>query len=132
MEGLEELDEVILIWKRFERFTDARDAYASVPCLYVQTDSHGIPLRVGETSTGLESRYRGGDGYALDAAMHNSGNLVFVAEVAVGLSRDVERELIWREKDTLAYNNQDKSNPPFKRMQIRHQGEPPKFSGETR
>jgi hypothetical protein len=107
------LDEIILVWKRFSKFTDARDAFPDVPCVYVQTDNRGAPIRVGETSTGLESRYRGGNGYALDAAMHNSGNLVFVAKVAQGLSRDIEKELIWREKDTLAYNNQDKLNPPF-------------------
>lgn len=87
-----------------------------------------FPLRIGETSTGLEGRYRGGTGYAIDAAMHNSGNLVFAAEVPEGLSRDIEKELIWREKRTLLYDNQDKSNPPFKRFEIRHQGDPPKFS----
>jgi hypothetical protein len=108
--------------------TDAHDAFADVPCIYVQTDRQGVPLRMGETSPGLESRYRGGTGYALDAAMHNSGNLVFVAEVAEGLSRGVEKELIWRERGTLLYNNQHKSNPPLGRVKLRHQGEPPKFS----
>ena len=108
--------------------SDARDSFADVPCVYVQTDSREVLVRVGETSVGLESRYRGGNAFALDAAMHNSGNLVFVAQVPEGLSGEIERELIWRERQTLLYNNEHKSNPPPRRMRIRHEGEKPEFS----
>jgi hypothetical protein len=93
--------EIVLTWSRFRKMTEARDCFADVPCVYVQTDKQGIPVRVGETSIGLESRYRGGTGFALDAAMHNSGNLVFVAEVPEGLSAEIEKELIWLERQTL-------------------------------
>jgi len=119
--------EIVLVWRRFKKLTDARDAFPDVPCVYVQSEGRGVPVRVGETSVGLESRYRGGNGFALDAAMHNSGNLVFVAEVPEGLSEEIERELIWRERQTLLYNNEHKSNPPPRRMRIRHEGEKPEF-----
>ena len=120
--------EIVLTWRRFRKMTEARDSFADVPSVYVQTDNRGVPVRVGETSVGLESRYRGGNAFALDAAMHNSGNLVFVAEVPERLSGEIERELIWRERQTLLYNNEHKSNPPPRRMRIRHEGERPRFS----
>src|SRR5437588_12582052 len=70
---------VLLAWSRFDRLTAARVAFKLVPCLYVQTDANRRILRIGKAGEGLEPRYRGGTGYALDAAMHGSGNLVFVA-----------------------------------------------------
>jgi hypothetical protein len=62
----------------------------------VQTDAQGCPIRVGKASEGLEARYRGGTGYAIDAAMHPSGNLVFVAAV--------DKKTLWirRERVNLA------------------------------
>ena len=120
--------EFVLIWKRFKKLTEARDAFADVPCIYVQTDNRGVPVRIGETSVGLESRYRGGNGFALDAAMHNSGNLVFVAEVPEGSSEEIEKELIWRERQTLIYNNEHKSNPPLRRLRVHNRGDKPEFS----
>ena len=89
---------------------------------------YATPIRIGKASEGLEARYRGGTGYALDAAMHNSGNLVFVAQVEQNLCELVEAELIWRQKTTLLYNNQGKTNPPNLRLGVLHKGDPPKFS----
>jgi hypothetical protein len=51
-----------------------------------------------EGAAGLETIYRGGMGYAIDAAMHESGNLVFVASVERDLCGYVEDELVWRER----------------------------------
>ena len=122
------MTETVLTWRRFGKLTDARDAFARIPCIYVQTDTQGRPLRVGKASKGLEARYRGGTGYAMDAAMHNSGNPIFVAEVIDGSCEAVERELIWRERQILQYNNQGKVKPPSKRVEIQHKGDHPKFS----
>lgn len=124
------MTEIVLTWRRFEKLTDARDAFTSVPCIYVQTDTLGKPLRVGKASKGLKVRYRGGTGYAMDAAMHNSGNLIFVAEVADGLCDEVEQQLIWRERQILQYNKQGKVKPPSKHVEILHEGDHPRFSNQ--
>jgi hypothetical protein len=74
---------VILDWRRYGRMTDARRDFGADSCVYVQADAAGRPVRVGMASQGLHARYRGGTGWAIDAAMHNSGNLVFVAGSAI-------------------------------------------------
>ena len=68
-----------LHWHRFEKPTEARSQFAKTPCVYIQADARRHPIRVGKASKRLETRYRGGTGHAIDAAMHESGNLVFVA-----------------------------------------------------
>ncbi len=75
------MKQVVLEWHRVTQLTEARDAFAGSPCIYVQTDRDAKPIRVDKASTGVQARYRGGTGYALDAAMHRSGDKVFVARV---------------------------------------------------
>ena len=82
---------VKLDWHRFEKLTEARSQFAMTPCVYIQADARGRPIRVGKASKGLETRYRGGTGHAIDAAMHDSGNLVFVAAVSGNLCTSDER-----------------------------------------
>ena len=101
--------------------------FARIPCVYVQTDRDGHPIRVGKASDGLEARYRGDTGYAIDAAMHGSENFVFVAAVPKYLCKAVEDELIWQGRQCLSYNNQGKAICPSQRIQIVHNGVPPKF-----
>jgi hypothetical protein len=50
-------------------------------------------------------------GYALDAAMHGSGNVVFVAAAPADVVADVEGTLIWTYRETLPYNNVGKKRP---------------------
>ncbi len=115
---------VLLAWSRFDRLTAARAAFNLVPCLYVQTDASRRILRIGKAGEGLEPRYRGGTGYALDAAMHGSGNLVFVAVPDISaFLEDLERQLLLEERPP--YNNQ--FPPPLRRFQIRHIGDSPNF-----
>ena len=115
---------VFLAWSRFDRLTVARRAFKLVPCLYVQTDASRHILRIGKAGEGLESRYRGGTGYALDAAMHGSGNLVFVAAPDTpALLDDLERQLLLEERPP--YNNQFPA--PSRQFQIRHIGDCPHF-----
>src|SRR6266478_5467508 len=111
---------VALEWHRFTKLIDARTRFAKISCIYVQTDAHGCPIRIGKAGEGLETRYRGGTGYAIDAAMHGSGNLVFVAAVSKELCGCVEDELIWQGRCCLMYNNRGKIVPPFPRVRVSH------------
>ena len=113
---------VKLHWHRFEKLTEARSQYAKTPCVYLQADARGRPIRVGKASKGLETRYRGGTGHAIDAAMHDSGNLVFVSAVSADLCSSVESELIWQGRQCLTYNNQGKRAEPSRRVVLSHSG----------
>jgi hypothetical protein len=81
-----------------------------------------MPEAVRKASAGLEPRYRGGTGYAMDAAMHHSGNLIFVAAVEKKLCGFVENELIWQGK-TLPHLQQPgqncAANPPHASVAFR-------------
>jgi hypothetical protein len=101
-----------LTWQRFTKLTAARCAFSLTPCIYVQRDRSAHPIRVGKATKGLTPRYRGGTGHALDTAMHDSGNLVYVAAVAEPLCDEVERALIWAEREHVVFNNQGKKRPP--------------------
>lgn len=116
---------VELRWSKYSKLTEARTVFPHQACVYVQADKHGRPLRVGKASKGLDERYHGGNGYAMDAAMHESGNLVFVAPVDAALCKAVEDELIWQGRRVLTYNNQGKLVPPPERTAIEHSGESP-------
>jgi hypothetical protein len=118
---------MVLRWYRFQRLTDARAAFKNRACVYVQTDARGRPVRVGKASKGLEARYRGGTGYALDAAMHASRNLVFVAAVPGELCEQVERTLIWQFRTQLTYNNLGIARAPESLLPLRHSGTGPRF-----
>ena len=117
--------EVVLNWQRFPEFIEARTKFARVPCVYVQTDKEGKPIRIGKASKGMQSRYWGGTGYTVGAAMHNAGNFVFVAPVAESICGDVESELIWRERAALQFNNVGKKRPPKTRLLIQNAGDQP-------
>jgi len=121
------MNQLILQWQKFHKLTEARSKFARTPCVYVQADPNGHPIRVGVASMGLEARYRGGTGYAIDAAMHGSNNLVFVAAAPMELCKDVEEELIWQGRQCLSYNNQGKLLAPLRRLTLVHEGVAPRF-----
>jgi hypothetical protein len=126
----EPTSEVVLNWSRFTEFIEARTKFAKVPCVYVQTDKEMKPIRIGKASKGLQSRYWGGTGYTVGAAMANAGNFVFVAPVEKALCGDVEDELIWRERDTLKFNNVGKKAPPTRRLIVQDQGQHPTWASD--
>ncbi len=119
---------VTLHWRRYHRHTDARAEFGQSSCVYVQTDPQGRPVRIGKAGSGLVTRYRGGTGYSLDASMHDSGNLFFAAAVDSEICYQVERELIWRGRAVLIYNNVGKRAAPKVRLDLMHKGESPHFS----
>jgi len=118
---------VVLRWRKFDLLTRARNAFSNVSCIYVQTDLRRNPVRVGKATQGLGSRYRGGTGYAVDAAMHRSRNLIFVAPVPADRVAAVEAELIWAHRTRLSYNNQGKLRQPVLGLKLIHRGSGPKF-----
>jgi hypothetical protein len=114
-----------LTWRRFESMTAARAAFKTVPCVYAQADPEGRAVRVGLASKGLDRRYYGGTAYALDAAMHGSGNLVFAA--ATDRAAIAEATLIWDHRDSLPYNNVGRRVTPPILACIEHAGQAPLF-----
>ena len=116
-----------LNWQRFNTLTSARRAFSLIPCIYVQTNFEARPIRIGKASKGLTARYRGGTGYALDAAMHGSKNLVFVTEVPSSDCDSVELQLIWENREILSYNNLGKRTAPKLAFDLVHSGDIPLF-----
>lgn len=64
---------------------------------------------------------------ALDAAMHGSGNVVFVAAVPDDVCEAVEAALIWEHRAHLQYNQQGKRRSP-PAMQLVHRGHCPRWA----
>jgi hypothetical protein len=118
---------VTLTWERFPTLTAARARFGHRCCVYVQADRRGHAVRVGMASKGLVARYRRGTGYALDAAMHKSGNCVFVASVTAGLCGLVGATLIYRHGDSLPYNNVGKRVAPTRALELLHEFDAPTF-----
>ena len=112
---------------RSSAHSGGRSAFSVRCCIYIQADSKGHAIRVGKASQGLIARYRGGTGWALDAAMHGSGNVVFVAPVESALVDAVESRLIWAHRDCLVYNNIGKLHEPADDLMVVHRGDCPKF-----
>lgn len=121
----QQMTAIELDWKRFEGFLQLREEFRGRPCIYLQTDPKEKLLRVGETDDPWK-RYRGGTAYALDAALHGSGNLFFAA---VAPQKRTERQSL---EATLIYdlqpqyNNQHKNYPPSRRVEYVHSGDIPK------
>src|SRR5260370_30514817 len=118
-----------LSWSRFSRMSDARAAFWATPCVYAQTDRAGKVIRVGKAEKGLNSRYHGGEAYSVDAAMHRSRNLVFVAAVPQALCVAVEDQLIWQHRSQLEYNNQGKLQEPKMNISLIHKSDVPGLKG---
>jgi hypothetical protein len=68
----------VLVWERFDTFQAALKKFKRSACLYVLTDKDEHIFRIGESGD-LRSRYRGGTGWMVEAALHGSGNKVFDA-----------------------------------------------------
>lgn len=102
-----------------------RAAFRGKPCLYLQTDPQECVLRVGESDDPW-NRYRGGSAYALEAAIHGSGNLFFAAAAPGNTSerRVLEATMIYDLQPQ--YNNQHRDSPPLQRVEYLHEGEVPR------
>jgi hypothetical protein len=109
---------------RFTGFLKLREKFRGRPCIYLQADPNEQVLRVGETDDPWE-RYRGGTAFAIEAAMHGSGNLFFAAEASPEESerRRLEATLIYEFQPP--YNNQHKDYPPLRPAQYVHEGDVP-------
>jgi hypothetical protein len=123
-----QVEQVVLKWHQFPKMSAARAQFPSEPCVYVQADRRGRAVRVGMASAEVNARYHGGTAYALDAAMHDSGNLVFVARVPMELVSAVEARLIYGHRGALPYNNVGKLHAPSLPLTLTHSGEAPVFA----
>lgn len=113
-----------LEWHRFTGFLELREKFRGRPCIYLQTDQKERILRVGESDDPWE-RYRGGTAYAVEAAMHGSGNFFFAANAPLEESerRGLEATLIYKLQPP--YNNQHKDYPPLHPAEYVHEGDVP-------
>jgi hypothetical protein len=114
-----------LTWQRFASFLELREAFRARPCIYLQTDPKEYILRVGQ-SDDLWERYKGGTAYAVEAALHGSGNLFFATDAPGDRPerRRLEATLIYDLSPP--YNNQHKDFPPAHRVEYVHEGEVPR------
>lgn len=85
----------------------------------------GHILRIGESGN-LRSRYRGGTGWMVEAAMHGSGNLVFVAAARIEekIRKSAEALLTFRYQPP--YCEQNKLIAPVELPEIEHTGDVPR------
>jgi len=97
-------------------------------CVYVIADPNGSPLYIGSSQALGDRRYRGGTASSFDAALHGSGNLIFVTKVPSGRCVVIEKALIWAERPE--YNKQGKIIPlsSLAAATFIHQGDVPAFS----
>src|SRR5882724_1906274 len=120
--------EILLIWHRFDRMTKACKEFHASECVYVIADPKGIPLYIGSSQALGDRRYRGGTASSFDAALHGSGNLIFVSKVPSGRCAVIEKALIWAERPE--YNKQGKIIPlsSLETATFIHQRDVPAFS----
>jgi hypothetical protein len=114
-----------LKWKRFKSFLDLREVFRSKPCIYLQTDPEEKIIRVGE-SADLYERYKGGTAFAVEAAMHGSGNLFFAAEAPEEKNerKPLEATMIYDLQPP--YCNQHKKYALLSPVKYVHEGDIPK------
>ena len=114
-----------LNWRKFGGFLKLREEFRNRPWIYLQTDPEERILRVGE-SDNLRNRYRGGTAHAVEAAMHESGNLLFatLAPADKAERRCLEATLIYNLQPR--YNNQHMGTLPARRVEYLHEGEVPR------
>src|SRR6202023_518148 len=124
-----------LTFERFLTFVEARKAFRSRQCIYVQTDRDENLLRIGECDD-MWARYRGGTAYTLDAAGYGAGNLYFVADAPKERKerRRLEATLIYDFKPR--YYNHHVKRSPVESTEYSFAGEIPrglaKLTKETR
>lgn len=71
----------------------------------MQADSAGRAVRVGAASEGVAARYEADAEWALEAAAHGLGNVVFVAPVPKDACKAIGATLMWQHRDELPYNH---------------------------
>ena len=113
---------ITLKWHRFESFLKLREIFRSKPCIYLQTDPEEKILRVGQ-SDNLYERYKGGTAFAMEAAMHGSGNLFFAAEASHDKNERQQLEATMIYELQPQYCNHHKQYPPSMSVKYVHEGD---------
>jgi len=110
---------VALTWQRFFLFSEAVDASASDPTIYMQCSRSGLVLRIGKAGDGLGIRYNEGYQSPLNAAMWESGNAIFITKCDKNKLRSIEMQLIASIQPIL--NKRDITTPLSSNIMIEHQ-----------
>jgi hypothetical protein len=116
---------ILFVWEKFGNFQDALKKFKRVACIYLLTDKDGRILRIGESGN-LRSRYRGGTGWMVEAALHGSGNIVFVAAAPIEEKIRKSAEAILTFKYQPPYCQQNKLVAPVESLEIENTGEVPR------
>jgi hypothetical protein len=118
------MNRFVLVWEQFDTFQAALKKFKRSACLYVLTDKEERILRIGESGD-LRSRYRGGTGWMVEAALHESGNKIFVAPAPAdeGTRRAIEAWLTFKHQPR--YCQRDKCVAPVGAWHIEHTGRTP-------
>lgn len=119
------MTKIVFVWEKFANFQDALKKFKGLPCIYMLTDKDGRILRIGESGN-LRSRYRGGTGWMVEAALHGSGNVVLVAAAPIEetIRKSAEALLTFRYQPP--YCQQNKLFAPLEALEIAHRGEVPR------
>ena len=125
---------ITLRWKRFASMVAACRDFRHVCCVYVIADPSTRPMYIGcsESKGGLDGRYHGGTASAVDAALHGSGNLVFVAEVARGGCDPIEKALIWSEQPPCNRRFKNRNHSSLSADSLLNEGVVPAFKAGRR
>ncbi len=119
------MTKILFVWEKFANFQDALKKFKRASCIYLLTDKDGRILRIGESGN-LRSRYNGGTGWMVEAALHGSGNLVFVAAAPVEQKVRRYAEAFLTFKYQPPYCQQNKLVAPVEPLEIEHRGEVPR------
>ena len=119
------MTKILFVWEQFATFQEALKKFKRAACIYMLTDKDGRILRIGESGN-LRSRYNGGTGWMVEAALHGSGNLVYVAAAPIDqkIRRDAEATLTFRYQPP--YCQRDKLLAPVEPVDIEHTGDVPR------
>lgn len=85
---------ISLNWNRFYSISEAVAENAARPVLYMQTSCTGLILRIGKAAEGLGIRYNAGYQKTIDAAMWESGNMIFTAVCNTDMIEAIEADMI--------------------------------------
>lgn len=116
------MTKVEFVWERFANVQDAPKKFKSIAGLYMLTYKEGRILGIGESGN-LRNLYRGGTGWMVEAALHGSGNLVFIAAARIEEKIRKSAEVPPHLQVSAAVLSTNQLIAPVECLEIEHTGE---------